>query len=72
MSGRTVLMRGAELKLVTVTKLDGQAAVINVDYIVVIFPSEGGSRIVLSNGIDVYVKLPLAEVQRLLFDESAA
>jgi hypothetical protein len=60
------------MKLVTFTKLDGQPAVINVDYVVVLFPSEGGSRIVLSNGIDIYVKLPLEEVQRLLDEQSAA
>ena len=59
------------MKLVTVTKLDGQPAVINVDHIVVVFSSEDGARIVLSNGIDLYVKGKLPEVQRQI-DEAAA
>jgi hypothetical protein len=60
------------MKLVTFTKLDGQPAIINVDHVVVLFPSEGGSRIVLANGIDIYVKLPLAEVENLLTEAKAA
>jgi uncharacterized protein YlzI (FlbEa/FlbD family) len=54
------------MKLVTVTKLDGQPAVINLEHVVVLFPNGEGSRIVLSNGMDIYVKAPLAEVQRQL------
>jgi hypothetical protein len=53
------------------TKLDGLPAVINVDHVVVIFSSEEGSRIVLSNGIDIYVKAKPPDVQRQI-DEAAA
>jgi uncharacterized protein YlzI (FlbEa/FlbD family) len=52
------------MKFVTFTKLDGQPSVINLDHIVVLFPNDTGTRIVLSNGIDIYVKASLADIQR--------
>ena len=52
------------MKFVTFTKLDGQPSVINLDHIVVLFPNGEGTRIVLSNGMDIYVKASLADIQR--------
>jgi uncharacterized protein YlzI (FlbEa/FlbD family) len=58
------------MKFVTVTKLDGQPTVLNLDHIVVLFPNGADTRIVLSNGMDIYVKGPIAEVQKQI--EAAA
>jgi hypothetical protein len=59
------------LKLVTFTKEDGLPAVVNVDHVVVLFRTEQGCRIVLSNGIEIYVNAQMTEVQRQI-DEAAA
>jgi hypothetical protein len=58
------------MKFVTFTKLDGQPSIINLEQIVVLFPNDTGTRIVLSNGIDIYVKAALADIQRQLDEAS--
>ena len=60
------------MKLVTFTKEDGLPAVVNVDHVVVLFRTEEGCRIVLSNGIEVYVRAQLSEVQRQIDEATAA
>jgi hypothetical protein len=60
------------VKLVTFTKEDGLPAVVNVDHVVVLFRTEEGCRIVLSNGIEIYVRTPVTEVQRQIDEATAA
>ena len=60
------------MKLVTVIKLDGQPTAINLDHIVVLFANGADTRIVLSNGMDIYVKGPLADLQKLLAEATAS
>lgn len=58
------------MKFVTLTKLDGLPTVINLDHLLVLFPNGADTRVVLSNGMDIYVKGAIAEVQKQI--ESAA
>jgi uncharacterized protein YlzI (FlbEa/FlbD family) len=58
------------MKFATVTKLDGQPTVLNLDHVVVLFPNGADTRIVLSNGMDIYVKGPIAEIERQLKEAS--
>ena len=60
------------MKLVTFTKEDGLPAVVNIDHVVVLFATEEGCRIVLSNGIEIYVNAKLTEVQRQMDEATAA
>ena len=60
------------MKFVTITKLDGQPTLLNLDHVVVVFANGADSRIVLSNGMDIYVKAPLADVQKQLAEAAAS
>ena len=60
------------MKFVTITKLDGQPTLLNLDHVVVVFANGTDSRIVLSNGMDIYVKAPLADVQKQLTEAAAS
>jgi uncharacterized protein YlzI (FlbEa/FlbD family) len=60
------------VRFVTVIKVDGQPAIINLDHIVAVYAHEEGTRIALSNGIDIYVKASLTEVLRRIEEVPAA
>jgi hypothetical protein len=61
----------AALKFITLKKMDGQTTVVNIAHIVLLFESGQNTRLVMSNGMDIYLADPMATVQKQL-DEAIA